>query len=75
MDPHIQTEHVNMGHIKHCARCGIRYDWRRSPSALKMTYCGGMCEKGDLGFSMIALERGEVIHHSQNTPINEVIVQ
>lgn len=38
-----------------CARCGLRYDWRRSPSSLKMTYCGSLCERGDLGFTIDAL--------------------
>ena len=42
-------------HIKGCARCGLRYDWRRSPSSLKMTYCGSLCEAADLGFTIDAL--------------------
>ena len=53
---------MNLDHIKICARCGLRYDWRKSPSALKMTYCGSLCERGDLGFTLDALlrvERGE----------------
>jgi hypothetical protein len=42
--------------IKTCARCGLRYDWRRSASSsLKMTYCGSLCERGDLGFTLEAL--------------------
>ena len=49
--------------IRACARCGQRYDWRRSPSgSLKMTYCGSLCERADLGFTIEALlrvERGE----------------
>lgn len=52
--------------IKTCARCGQRYDWRRSPSSsLKMTYCGSLCERADLGFTIEALlrvERHEPIH-------------
>jgi hypothetical protein len=42
-------------HIKGCTRCGLRYDWRRSPSGLKMTYCGSLCEAADLGFTIDAL--------------------
>lgn len=39
--------------IHTCKRCGIRYDWRKSPSSsLKMTYCGSLCETGDLGFTI-----------------------
>ena len=45
-----------MSHIRHCARCGVPYDWRRSTSSsLKMTYCGSLCEKGDLGFTIETL--------------------
>ncbi len=42
----------------HCQRCKVAYDWRRSPSsALKMTYCGSLCEAADLGFTIDALVR------------------
>ncbi|WP_322796053.1 hypothetical protein [Tepidiforma sp.] len=45
-------------HIRICQRCGMTYDWRRSPSSsLKMTYCGSLCEKADLGFTIEALLR------------------
>jgi hypothetical protein len=51
---------VDLTHIKDCARCGLRYDWRRSPSScLKMTYCGSLCEKAALGFTIEALLRTE----------------
>jgi hypothetical protein len=47
---------MNLNNIKVCARCGLRYDWRRSPSStLKMTYCGSLCERADLGFTLEAL--------------------
>ena len=43
-------------HIRTCQRCGIPYDWRRSPSSsLKMTYCGSLCERADLGFTIETL--------------------
>ena len=46
--------------IRECVRCGLRYDWRRSPStSLKMTYCGSLCEQADLGFTIDALLRVE----------------
>ena len=39
-----------------CQHCGLPYDWRRSPSgSLKMTYCGSLCEKADLGFTIETL--------------------
>ena len=44
--------------IRNCARCGIAYDWRRSPSSsLKMTYCGSLCEEADLGFTIESILR------------------
>ena len=47
---------MNLNNIKVCARCGLRYDWRKSPSStLKMTYCGSLCERADLGFTLEAL--------------------
>ncbi len=43
-------------HIRVCKHCHGSYDWRRSPSScLKMTYCGSLCEKADLGFTIEAL--------------------
>ena len=49
-----------MDNIKVCARCGLRYDWRKSPSTtLKMTYCSSLCEKADLGYTIEALLRVE----------------
>lgn len=51
---------INQDNIKECDRCGIRYDWRRSPSSsLKMTYCGSLCERAALGFTIEALLRSE----------------
>ena len=50
---------MNINHIKVCGRCGLRYDWRKSPSSMKMTYCSSLCEKADLGFTLEALLRYE----------------
>ncbi len=50
---------MNLNHIKVCARCNLRYDWRKSPSSMKMTYCSSLCEKADLGFTLEALLRYE----------------
>ena len=51
---------MNLNNIKVCARCGLRYDWRKSPStALKMTYCSSLCERADLGFTIEALLKVE----------------
>lgn len=54
------TIEFDVSNIKRCRRCGQRYDWRKSPSAsLKMTYCGSLCERADLGFTLEALLRFE----------------
>ncbi|HEY4670321.1 MAG TPA: hypothetical protein VIH05_11145 [Tepidiformaceae bacterium] len=50
------TEGVHMSDIRICRRCLCPYNWKRSPSSsLKMTYCGTLCEKADLGFTIEAL--------------------
>ena len=55
-----ETKTYSDEHIRTCAHCGLRYDWRRSPSSsLKMTYCGSLCERADLGFTIEALLRYE----------------
>ena len=42
--------------LRRCRHCGTAYDWRKSPSgSLKMTYCGSLCERADLGFTIEAL--------------------
>ena len=42
--------------IRTCQHCGMAYDWRRSASSsLKMTYCGSLCERADLGFTIETL--------------------
>jgi hypothetical protein len=56
LTPTITTTAPEMSHIRTCARCAAPYDWRRSTSSsLKMTYCGSLCEKGDLGFTIETL--------------------
>lgn len=43
-------------HMRTCQHCGLPYDWRRSPSgSLKMTYCGSLCERADMGFTIESL--------------------
>ena len=42
--------------MRTCQHCGLPYDWRRSPSgSLKMTYCGSLCERADMGFTIESL--------------------
>lgn len=52
-------------HIRVCQHCGAPYDWRRSASlSLKMTYCGALCERADLGFTIETLLRDTVLMRS-----------
>ena len=56
MEPRLGTGKLDMQNVCTCERCGLRYDWRRSPSSsLKMTYCGSLCERADLGFTIEAI--------------------
>ena len=55
MDTSVSTPGKTLNNIKVCARCGLRYDWRKSPSSMKMTYCCSLCERADLGFTLEAL--------------------
>jgi hypothetical protein len=46
--------------IRRCGHCGLPYDWRRSPSgSLKMTYCGSLCERADMGFTIESILQTE----------------
>lgn len=54
------TRDSSFDNIRVCERCGIRYDWRNSPSgSLKMTYCGSLCEHAALGFTIEAALKNE----------------
>ena len=53
---HSTDSEFDMRNVCTCARCGLRYDWRNSASrTLKMTYCGSLCERDALGFTIEAL--------------------
>ena len=57
-------------HIRTCQRCGSQYDWRRSPSSsLKMTYCGTLCERADLGFTIETLLYNYRVVHAEWRPL------
>ena len=61
-------------HIAVCQRCKLRYDWRKSPSSLKMTYCGSICERNDLGFTLDAIEKMERPVVTVNAPTTTLLV-
>jgi hypothetical protein len=61
---------MNLDHIKVCARCELRYDWRKSPSSMKMTYCSSLCERADLGFTLEALLRFDPAEAAGREPVN-----
>ncbi len=47
---------MDASNMRTCEHCKLRYDWRRSASAsLKMTYCGALCERAGLGFTIETL--------------------
>ncbi|MEX2079983.1 MAG: hypothetical protein WEC33_00060 [Dehalococcoidia bacterium] len=60
---------LKLDNIRECARCRLRYDWRRSPSTLRMTYCSSLCEKGDLGFTIEALLKNEPTREPAAPPV------
>lgn len=46
--------------INTCLNCKTSYSVEKSTSSLRLTYCNIFCETHDLGFSMDALEKGEL---------------
>ena len=60
---------MNLNNIKVCARCSLRYDWRKSPSSMKMTYCSSLCERADMGFTIEALLKTTRVVKEPATPI------
>lgn len=64
------VELAKASHLRTCQRCGITYDWRRSPStSLKMTYCGSLCEQADLGFTLEAMLRMPAVRPAPADPL------
>ena len=48
-----------MSPLRECQQCHTAYQWDRSKSALRFTYCGVLCEQADLGYSIDGLIRSE----------------
>lgn len=46
--------------LSECDSCGLHYRPSKSTSSLRLTYCGFLCEIGDLGFSIDGLEQMEI---------------
>ena len=46
---------MDFSNFRSCARCGNTYDWRKSSSDLKMTYCGVICERIQEGFTIVGI--------------------
>lgn len=66
--------HPDQTNIKVCKRCGLRYDWRKSPSSnLKMTYCGSLCERADLGFTIEGLLKYSLEGPPNSKPITGAV--
>ena len=47
----------SLANLYHCHNCGSTYDWRKSTSALKMTWCNTLCEYSELGTTIETLLR------------------
>jgi len=54
--------------LRWCLHCGLPYDWHRSTSRwLRLTYCGTLCERADLGFTiddLLAAERNPLVAYA-----------
>lgn len=51
-----------------CKRCSVKYSPSKSRgSSLPLTYCGLFCEIGDLGFSLEALEKAQIVRNTSKT--------
>jgi PHP family Zn ribbon phosphoesterase len=62
-----------VNHMRDCERCRIRYDWRKSTSSnLKMTFCGSLCEKGALGFTLDSLLSATLVKAPKSTEFRPV---
>lgn len=61
-----------MEELKRCQRCGGKYEWKKSNSALKMTYCGLSCEIGGLGWSLEALEKGIIVARTEEASVEDI---
>lgn len=46
--------------MRECQHCHVAYQWERSQSALRLTFCGVLCEQGELGFTIDGLIRSEL---------------
>ena len=54
--------------MKVCLNCSTIYDWRKSKSVLRMSYCNILCENRGLGFSLESVLLGEV--HRKVQPVS-----
>ena len=59
--------------MRECQRCHTSYQWERSQSALRFTYCGVLCELFDLGFSIDGLISSELKRVSVMTAVNRIV--
>lgn len=64
---------ASSNHMRQCERCGMRYDWRKSTSKhLKMTFCGLLCERGALGFTLESMLSGTIVRQPRRTEFRPV---
>jgi hypothetical protein len=59
--------------LMECKRCKIRYDWTKSSSELKMSYCGILCQIGAEGFTLAALMNLELVPKPESPDVEDII--
>lgn len=64
--------------ISECQHCHTKYEFRKSLSSLKMTWCSVACEKADLGYHLLSLETGKFdrmrLIHTEDETVETVVV-
>lgn len=54
--------------ITECKRCNTPYQTDKSKSSLKLTWCGVLCEIGDLGYVLSNFEKSVIAKKNPESP-------
>ena len=64
--------------ISECQYCHTKYEFRKSQSSLKLTWCSAACEQRDLGYHLLSLEAGKFdrmrLIHTEDTVVEATVV-
>lgn len=58
--------------LVNCQHCSTPYHWHKSSSTLKLTYCGSICERSNLGFTIAGLTNLQLINSSDSEKLEHV---